>query len=117
MSLILVVDDEEDVRQTVATILSKNGYTVVSAFNADDALKKLKTASPDLILLDIMMPGTPVKDVLPKITNVRICFLTVVRTTEAEKMDLFSQDNVVGFIQKPFDLNVLLSRVKELVKK
>jgi len=112
---IMVVDDEPDIRETVKLILEKNGYKVITAVNGDDCLKKLKTNKPDLILLDIMMPGTPVKDVVPKIKNIKIAYLSVVRVGEAEKEDLMSSKNIVDFIQKPFDIGTLLKKIKKLV--
>lgn len=111
----MVVDDEPDIQSTVKTILEKNGYTVITANNGDDALKKLAGQNVDLVLLDIMMPGTPVKEVIPKIKRTKIAFLSVVRTTEAEKENLMKSKNVVDFIQKPFDIKDLLKRVKKIV--
>jgi len=112
---IMIVDDEEDIRTTVKTILERNGYKVIEAVDGDQCLEKLAKEKPDLILLDIMMPGTPVKDIVAKITDKKIAFLTVVRTGEAEKEDLLQGKNIVDFIQKPFDVNDLLKRVKKIV--
>jgi CheY-like chemotaxis protein len=113
--LILVVDDEEDIRKSVKTILEKNGYEVATANSGDDALKKVSKIKPDLILLDIMMPGTPVREVVPKLKAFKIVYFSVVRVSEAEKEDLMKQSNIVGFIQKPFDLNDLIKKVKKFV--
>lgn len=115
MKTIMVVDDEIDVRNSVKTILEKNGYKVITAINGDDCLKKLEKDKPDLILMDIMMPGTPVREIIPKIKNIKIAYLSVVRTSEAEKEDLMKSKNIVDFIQKPFDINDLLKKVKKLV--
>ena len=112
---IMIVDDEEDIRTTVKTVLERKGYNVVEAVNGDDCLKKLEEGKPDLILLDIMMPGTPVKDVVPQIKDTKIAYLSVVRLGEAEKEDLMKSKNIVDFIQKPFDVNTLLERVKKIV--
>jgi len=115
MKTILVVDDEPDVRDTVKMILEKKGYTVLTAVDGDDCLNMLHEKNPDLILLDIMMPGTPVKDVIKQIENIKIAFLSVVRTSEAEKQDLLKQKNIVDFIQKPFDVNNLIKRVEVIL--
>jgi DNA-binding response OmpR family regulator len=112
---IMIVDDESDIRQSVKIILEKNGYSVVLAVDGNDCLRKLKNEKPDLILLDIMMPGTPVKEIVKKITDVKIAYLSVVRTSEAEREDLLGQKNIVDFIQKPFDIDDLLKKVKKLV--
>jgi DNA-binding response OmpR family regulator len=115
---VFVVDDEEDIRDTVKTLLEKNGFEVETAVSGDDCLKKifkLKT-KPDLILLDIMMPGTPTRDVVKQLKNYKVAFVSVVRVTEAEKEDLVKKGNIVDFIQKPFEINYLLERVKLLTK-
>lgn len=112
---IMVVDDEDDIRRSVATILQENGYRVITAVNGDDCLEKMKTEKPALVLMDIMMPGTPVREVVPKLKGLKVAYLTVVRTTEAEKEELLHSENVVDFIQKPFDIDDLLARVKKLV--
>lgn len=111
---IMVVDDEPDIRSSVKAILVKNGYKVITAESGDDCLEKLKKSKPDLILMDIMMPGTPVRDVVPRIKGSKVAYLSVVRTGEAEREELLKAGNVVDFIQKPFDINGLLSRVKKL---
>jgi len=111
---IMVVDDEEDNRSTVKAVLEKAGYKVETAVSGDDCLEKLKTITPDLVLMDIMMPGTPVKDIIPKIKT-KVAYLSVVRTSEAEKEDLLKSKNVVDFIQKPFDIDELVKKVKKIV--
>lgn len=112
--LIMVVDDEPDNISTVKSVLENNGFNVVSAINGDDCLEKLKKVKPDLILMDIMMPGTPVREVVKQIKDIKISYLSVVRTSEAEKEELLGQKNIVDFIQKPFDIDELVSKVKKL---
>jgi DNA-binding response OmpR family regulator len=109
---ILVVDDELDIRQSVKQILEVNGYTVETAVDGDDCLKKLNELTPDLILMDIMMPGTPVGDVVKQITDIKIAFMSVVRISDARKRGLCTQDNIVDFFQKPFNVSDLIDRVE-----
>ena len=109
---VLVVDDEADIRQTIKTILVQEGYRVITAVNGDDCLAKLKKEKPDLILMDIMMPGTPAREVVRKIKTIKIAYLSVVRTSEAEKEELLGQKNIVDFIQKPFDIKDFIKREK-----
>jgi DNA-binding response OmpR family regulator len=113
---ILVVDNEEDIRISVKEILEKNGYKTIIAINGDDCLEKLKKNKVDLILLDIMMPGTPVKEIIPKIEDTKIIFLSVVRTSESEKEKLLKNKNIIDYIQKPFDIDNLLNHVKKALK-
>ena len=112
---IMVVDDEPDNRSTVKTVLEKNGYGVITAVNGDDCLKKLAKEKVDLILMDIMMPGTPVIEVVKKIKNTKIVYLSVVRTSDSEREEMLKSKNILGFIQKPFDIDDLLSKVKTYV--
>lgn len=112
---IMVVDDEADVRSTVKTVLEKQGYEVVTASSGDDCLKKLEAGEkPKLVLLDIMMPGTPVREVVSKIKEIKVLYFTHVKMSDEEKENLKS-GNVVGFMQKPFDINEFVKKVKSLV--
>jgi CheY-like chemotaxis protein len=118
---IMIVDDVPDIVETVKTVLEKERYEITSASSADECLKKLKKVTPDLILLDIMMPGMTVKEMLKRINknkkwrNIKIIYLTVVRVSEAEKADLLNEANIVDFIEKPFDITDLVRRVKKVL--
>lgn len=114
MKKILVVDDDADVRNSVKLVLEKNGYKVVTAIDGDDGLKKYKQEKPDLVLLDIMMPGTPVREIVPKMDHAKVVYLSVVRVSEAEKENLLSL-NVQEFIQKPFDIEYLIKKIKKII--
>lgn len=109
---ILVVDDEPDIRQSVKTILEVNGYKVVTAVDGNDCLQKVHEFNPDLILLDIMMPGKPVDDVVRQIKDTKIAFMSVVRISDARKRGLCTQENIVDFFQKPFNVTDLIDRVE-----
>ena len=114
---ILVVDDEPDIRDSVQVILETNGYKVQTAVDGDDCLKKISEFKPDLILLDIMMPGTPVAEVINKIKDIKIAFMSVVRISEARKKGLCKQENIVDFLQKPFNVSDLIDRVRLILEK
>ncbi|HEC81348.1 MAG TPA: response regulator [Thermoplasmatales archaeon] len=118
---VLVVDDEPDILATVAEILEMNEYIVFTARNGNQCLEKLEDLTPDLILLDIMMPGITTKEILDeieqdkKLEKTKIIFLTAVGLTETEKEHLLARKHVIDFIQKPFDVDDLLKRVKSAV--
>ena len=114
---ILIIDDEPDIRQSVKMILEKNSYRVITAEDGDDCLEKLKEIKPDLILLDIMMPGIPVTEILKQIKDIKIAFMSVVRISDARKKGLTNQDNVVDFFQKPFNVTDLIDRVEVILSK
>jgi len=72
----MIVDDERDIRDLVKIVLEKNKYAVITATDGDDCLGKLKTAKPNLILMDMRMPGTPVKEVTRRIKGTKIVYLS-----------------------------------------
>ena len=114
---IMIVDDEIDIRTPIQEVLERNGYKVITAVSADDCLKKVQAGEkPDLILMDIVMPGTPVRKIIPKLGKIKIAYLSVVKTSEAEKKDLMKSKNIVDIIEKPFELTELIKRVKKLVE-
>jgi len=118
---VLVVDDEPDILTTVSEILEMNDYIVFTARNGDECLEKLEDLTPDLILLDVMMPGITTKEILDemdqdeKLEKTKVIFLTAVGLTEAEKEHLLARKHVVDFIQKPFDVDDLIKRIKSAV--
>ena len=110
---IMVVDDETDMRETLSSVLKKAGFSVITAVNGDDCLEKLKKAKPDLILLDIMMPGLSSRSLVEKVGKVKVVYVSVVRLAEAEKGELLKKKNIVAFIEKPFDVDELVETVKK----
>jgi DNA-binding response OmpR family regulator len=115
MKTVLVVDDDPDVLESVKQVLEGQGYGVITASGGEECLKKLQESSPDLILLDIMMPGLPVKNVIEQIENIKIAYMSAVWISKARQDGLCEQDNIVDFIQKPFNVNDLVKRVEFLL--
>ena len=117
---VLVVDDEPDIRDSVKTLLEQEGYAVETAENGPQFIEKAKKSVPDLVLLDIMMPGMGTREILERLKEesikVKIIFLTVVRLSEGEKNILLKMANIVDYITKPFDLNDLIGRVRKAAK-
>ncbi|MCX5678698.1 MAG: response regulator [Candidatus Omnitrophica bacterium] len=119
---ILVVDDEEDMLDFLELRLAANGYSVVTANNGNDAIRLAKEERPDLILLDIMMPGLDGSEVAgilkdnPETKSIPIVFLTCLYAKEEEK----KQGHTIHgnfFVAKPFDQNELLSEIKRQIDK
>ena len=114
--VIMVVDDEIDSVYTIRTVLEKAGYSVVTASNGDECLKKLETGEkPELILMDIMMPGTSVKEVVGKIKDIKILYFSSVMMGAEEKAELEGAGNVVGFVSKSLDVNKFVERIKSII--
>jgi len=115
---ILVVDDEPDILLTVGRMLELSGYDVVKAKNGYECLDRLKEKTPDLIILDIMMPEMSGWDVAAKIkennswNEIPIIFLTAKGDTMSVGMGhLAAQD----YITKPFDIEDLKVRVEKIL--
>jgi two-component system response regulator AtoC len=117
MSKVLVVDDEESVRQMLKDILEDNGHRVLLAENGRDALVKIETGHPDAVLLDIRMPemdGLAVLDIVRnKGNNVPIILMTAFGTTEMAIQAM--QMGAYDYIIKPFNIDELLLTVKKAV--
>jgi DNA-binding response OmpR family regulator len=118
---ILVVDDEKDITDLISYNLNRNGYRVVSAFDGNEALDLAAKESPDLILLDLMLPGLEGTEVTRRLkadnrtSNIPIIMLTA----KAEETDV-----VVGltlgaddYITKPFSPKILLARVNTVLRR
>src|SRR5215475_13680649 len=115
---ILVVDDEERMVRFIRMNLEHDGFQVAEAFNGKQAIQKLRDVTPDLILLDIMMPdldGFEVLETVREITNVPVIMLTA-KGEEDDRvrgLELGADD----YITKPFSPRELVSRVKAVLRR
>jgi len=116
---ILIVDDEKDLCTILSDSLSRDRYRVVTAFNGKMGLQLVKKEKPDLILLDIKMPGMDGIEVLRKIKRMKkeivVIMFTAYGTLETARkaMKLGAYD----YVTKPVDLFLLKSLVKEVLGK
>lgn len=121
MKKIMVVDDEQDLREMIHLIVQKEGFIAMTAENGVDFLLKIDSFQPDLVTLDVMMPGLATKDILEKLqqkkNHPKIILLTVVRFTEKEKQKLTENGLVVDYLTKPFEVKHLLSTIHKHLEK
>ena len=116
--LILVVDDEPRMTRFIRMNLELEGYQVVEAHNGLEALDKVRTNLPDLVILDVMMPeldGFETLETLREVSSVPVIMLTV-RADEEDKvrgLELGADDYVI----KPFGARELASRVKAVLRR
>ena len=116
---VMVVDDESDILFTVGRMLEMSGYIVIKATDGKDCLKKLNELTPDLVLLDIMMPEMSGWDVAAKIKenpswcDIPIIFLTAKGDTMSIGMGGMT---AVDYIIKPFNIKDLRSRIEKALK-
>ncbi len=115
---ILLVDDDALLRRSLAFNLEQAGYRVNTAANAEDALAIARRDSPDLVLLDIGLPGMDGLDALRLFreqVGVPVIFLTARRRNLDEVLGL--ELGADDYITKPFDLDVLLAHVKAVLRR
>jgi two-component system, OmpR family, KDP operon response regulator KdpE len=115
---VLVVDDEPQIRRVMRATLSANGYVITEASNGEDAVESVRKNKPDLVLLDVNMPGMGGIEACREIrdaTEAPIIMLTV-RNAERDKvaaLDAGADDYVV----KPFGIQELLARVRAALRR
>ena len=115
---ILLVDDDPNIRQLVNLYLVKEGFDVVMAEQGNEALKVFADASPDLILLDLMLPGMDGWQVcreVRKTSNVPIIMLTAKDETFDKVLGL--ELGADDYIVKPFDMKELVARIKAVLRR
>ena len=118
---ILIADDEPDILEIIQYNLRKEGYEVATAKDGDDALTKIKTFKPDLVILDIMMPkktGIQVCEILraqPAYRDMLIIFLTALSDEGSQIRGL--ETGADDFISKPISPKVLNSRVHAIFRR
>lgn len=109
MNHILIVDDDLHIGNMLEEVLNKEGYGVSRAYSGTEALLVLSSFTPDLILLDLMLPGLSGEEVLSKIKGIPVIVLSA-KTDIPLKVELLL-DGAVDYITKPFDVKELLARI------
>ena len=118
MATVLVADDEKNIVQLARMYLQAEGFTVETAANGREALEKVRTAKPDLLVLDLMMPevdGWEVCRRLRKESDLPIIMLTA-RGDDVDKivgLELGADD----YMTKPFNARELVARVKAVLRR
>jgi DNA-binding response OmpR family regulator len=121
MTSILVVEDDETLRETIVYNLEEEGYTVLSAADGERGLEIIRTKIPDLVVLDIMLPrldGLAVTRMVRKdaaVAHIPIIMLTA-RGTQGDKM-VGLDSGADDYITKPFGLGELLARIRAVLRR
>ena len=118
---ILVVDDEEDILELVRYNLAREGYQISAVTSGEEALKAARSEMPELIVLDLMLPGVDGLDVAkllkndPKTMNIPIVMLTA----KGEEADVVTglELGADDYVAKPFSPRVLVARVKAVLRR
>src|ERR1051326_9196486 len=115
---ILVVDDEQQIRRSLEVNLEAKGYAVVTAEHGDSALQALSVRSPDVIILDLIMPGMDGIELTSRIRKqsaVPIILLSAI-TDERKKIKAL-EVGADDYVTKPFSMHELLARIKALLRR
>lgn len=121
MGTILIIDDEDDIRDILAYNLKKEGFQIFTASTGKEGIRLAKENTPDLVLLDVMMPemdGIEVCEVLrttPSTQNVIICMLTA-RGEDYSQIAGFNA-GADDYVSKPIKPKVLISRISALLRR
>lgn len=110
MKKIMIVDDDIYIGNLIEETLLKNGYSAVRAYSGTEAVLLLQSQKPDLILLDLMLPGISGEDVLSKITDIPVIVVSA-KTDIDDKVGLLLS-GAADYITKPFDVRELLARIE-----
>ncbi len=112
---ILVVDDDMYIGNMVEETLRLDGYEVLRAYSGTEALMVLDRERPDLVLLDLMLPGLSGEEVLPKIKNIPVIILSAKVGIE-DKVNLLMA-GAADYLTKPFDISELKARIAVQLRK
>jgi phosphate regulon transcriptional regulator PhoB len=118
---ILIVDDEKDIVDLVAYNLEKEGYEILKALDGERALQLVRTKTPDLVVLDLMLPGIQGLEVCKRIRKVpeTAAIPIIMLTAKGEEIDkvLGLEVGADDYITKPFSVKELLARVKAVLRR
>ncbi|MBD5549408.1 MAG: response regulator transcription factor [Lachnospiraceae bacterium] len=109
MKNILIIDDDINIGNMLEELLTKEGYQITRAYSGTEALLILSSQTPDLILLDLMLPGLDGKELLPHINGVPVIVISAKAGTE-DKVELLL-GGAADYVTKPFNIDELLARI------
>ena len=115
MASIMIIDDDTSINEMLTQALTDEGYSVDRAFSGTEALMLLENRHPDLILLDLMLPGLSGEQLLPLIKGIPVIVVSAKAET-AGKVDLLLA-GACDYVTKPFDMGELLARITVALRK
>lgn len=115
MKTILIIDDDVYIGDMLQEVLAKENYGVLRAYSGSEALFVLSSNRPDLVLLDLMLPGLQGEEVLQKIQGIPVIVVSAKADVE-DKVSLLL-GGAVDYVTKPFDCKELLARIEVAFRK
>ncbi len=110
MSKVMIIDDDVYIGNMLKEALSNEGYDSIQAYSGTEALLLLEKEEPDVILLDLMLPGLSGEELLPKIKNIPVIVVSA-KIGIDDKVDLLL-GGAADYITKPFEIRELMARIK-----
>jgi len=118
---ILIVDDEEDILELLQYNLTREGFVVISAMSGEEALKKANNETPDLIFLDLMLPGIDGLEAARRLkSNDKTSYIPIIMlTAKGEEADIVTglELGADDYITKPFSPRVVTARLKAVLRR
>lgn len=115
MAEILIVDDDIHINNMLKEALENEGYTVRRAYSGTEALMLLDSSKPDLILLDLMLPGLTGEELLPRIKDIPVIVVSA-KADVSDKVELLL-GGAADYVTKPFEMRELLARITVALRK
>ena len=109
MATILIVDDDPSIGNLLEEALTKEGYAVLRAYSGTEAVLLLRQTRPDLVLLDMMLPGLSGEEVLPHLKGVPVIVVSA-KVDVDDKVGMLLR-GAADYVTKPFDIRELLARI------
>lgn len=115
---VLIIEDEVKIADAIAYALKREGFSVEAVHNGNDALKKISLFSPEVVILDIMLPGMDGYEILKKLKNEKP-FGVIMLTAKEDIVDkvLGLELGADDYMTKPFDMRELMARLKSLLRR
>lgn len=110
MSKIMIIDDDVYIGDMLKEALGSEGYEAVQAYSGTEALLLLEKEKPDIILMDLMLPGLSGEELLPQIKNTPVIVVSA-KIGIDDKVDLLT-GGAVDYVTKPFEIRELMARIK-----
>ena len=115
MKTIAIIDDDIPIGDMLTEVLAREGYGVLRAYSGTEALYLLSQSKPDLVLLDLMLPGLSGEQVLPRVKNIPVIVLSA-KVDVQDKVNLLL-GGAADYMTKPFDVKELLARITVQLRK
>ena len=116
MAKLLVVDDEKNLRALYQSELTRDGHEVVVAFDGQEALKMLEKEKPDLVVLDIRMPGIDGLETMARLLSRENTLPVILNTAYSSYRDSFLSWSADAYVIKSSDLTELKAKIREVLQ-